>query len=117
MARDGSAIAYTAEEARALADYFEARDDFYEAWEKLNVWLSGIDRDRAWPILSALDANFGAYEIMVQSLIHARLCRILPQLADVLTLACWPDLMPTPEFLDPTGKPIPVSNVANPYRS
>ena len=49
--------------------------------------------------------DFGVCLAGGESTVHARLCRILPHLADVITLACWPETIDMPDGLDAHGRP------------
>lgn len=114
MAREGSLLAYSAEEARAMSEEYEEREAFNRALKALDDLVS--DRAAARPTIAALELHAGAIAVITVQVLHARLVRVLPHLADVLTFLCFSEGMETPEFLDVTGRPKPVSNVANPYR-
>jgi len=114
MAREATILAYTAEEARALYELDEAYNALYDAFhalqDRLHARYAPAERDEWWPLLSTVDVNVGAVMILTQAAIHARLCRILPHLADIAALVCYPEIMHTPDHLAETGAPHPFTH-------
>jgi hypothetical protein len=98
MSYDGMYRLFTAEEARADAELQAARADVQRLIERVADDELGRELEAAvsW-----------AYSTAERAL-HARLCRLLPHLTDLLALACFPADMPTPELLGPGGAPEPV---------
>ena len=84
------------------------RDQFYAAWTALS------DRFRDDPEvgehLRTLDAALGGVTMESTHVIHARLCRVLPHLADVLTLLCFPEFIGFPNWVEQRGTPLPWIN-------
>lgn len=94
---DGMAMLFTAEEALAFTELDNAGDKIEALLKRLPVDDGGLCSD--------LEAAI-AWEIVCRAvLIHARLCRFLPHLTDLITMACYPDDMPTPGQLGPGGRP------------
>ena len=105
MAADGKRLAHTAEEARA-------ERELADVWERLDTLIAQLRAhvpEQAQDLVHDLDAAAGDLYGATLEVTHARLCRILPQLADVLALACWPELVGLPDFLAPDGRPLPVT--------
>ncbi len=105
MPRDGQFIALTGEEAAAIHMWDLERDEFHVALE----WVRGNLEETAESAarLNFLEVRFNAAAVEMSHVIHARLCRMMPHLADVIALACFPEFMPTPEFLEQRGTPLP----------
>ena len=94
---EGKHRIFTAEEERAEAELRAARSAVADAVEAIT------DHELA----SKLDIITGEVELAIAYLIHARLCRMLPHLTDVIALGCFPWGMETPENLGPGGMPEP----------
>ncbi len=88
----------SAEEARAIAD----REDAWAAFEAVLDRVEDLDlsNDLSNAVFMIPNAEIDA--------LHARLCRMLPHLTDVIALACHPAETPAPEYLAAGGAPEPV---------
>ena len=108
MAREGQTIAYTAEETLAVHLWQLERDEFYTAWTALSDRLR--DDPEAGAHLQKLDAALGSVTMEYSHVLHARLCRVLPHLADVVTLLCFPEFVGFPNWVEQRGTPLPWIN-------
>ena len=68
------------------------------------------------PILAILEVELvmGDIDVAERALLHARLCRVFPHLADAITYLVHTDEMPTPATLDAAGRPRLVTNIPQP---
>ncbi len=105
MPRDGQYICFTGEEAAAVHQWDLERGEFFTTWEALHQLVK--DSPEAVTHLTRLEVLLNAVTVEACHVIHARLCRLIPHLADVAALACFPEFMPTPEFLEQRGTPLP----------
>ena len=117
MSGDGVTVVYTAEEAEALQSVHEARDAFEAAISRIKHLHDGDLFHGSTQHQALLDVELAMGDIVVaeQHLLHARLTRVLPHLADVLTFLIHTDAMPTPAGLDEAGRPKPVTNIPRPH--
>ena len=113
MARDGQTIAYSAAAAAAIQAINDDRNAFHDALDRLGALLDedllhGATRHEA---ILAIELTMGQVVLAERELLHARLCRVFPHLADVITYIVHSESMSTPQFLSDTGEPAPVNNV------
>ncbi len=119
MAREGQTIAYSAAEAAAIQAVSDDRNAFHNALDQLGTLLDddllhGTTRHRA---ILEIELTMGQVVLAERELRHARLCRVWPALADVLTFIVHSEPMSTPQFLADTGEPAPVDNILRRPRS
>lgn len=101
MKYDGMYRVMTAEEERALATWLAARARTDAMIKDLVSPCSG--REPA----GELDAAITEREAELLHVIHTRLVRCLPHLADVIALCVWPEYMPLPDWVAVGGEPRP----------
>jgi len=70
--------------------------------------LHGNARHRA---VLEIELSMGQVVLAERELLHARLCRVFPNLTDVVTYIIHAESMSTPQFLSETGEPVPVDNI------
>ena len=106
MAREGMHICYTGEEAMTARLLELEKDGFYEAWNVLRDKYVTDPETAAetGALFRQLDQHMNGVIVEQCHVIHARLTRVLPHLADVITLLCFPEWMPTPKFLPDDGR-------------
>jgi hypothetical protein len=104
---DGMYRLYTAEEERAQAAFDEARARTDALLADLIARVSGSEP------AADLEAAITDREGELLRLVHARLTRCLPHLADVIALCLWPEFVPLPEWVAPGGLPEPATVPAN----
>ena len=78
-----------------------------EARDELNRRLKALRTDVLGEQVRRLEEQAGWVETLGVRFVHARLCRMLPHMSDVLSLACFPDDVTMPGVLMPDGKPEP----------
>lgn len=108
MSREGQTLVYSGEEALAVRMWQQERDEFYASWTALS------DRFRDDPEVCAhlqkMDVALGDVTTEYTHVLHARLVRVLPHLADVLTYLLWPEFIPFPDWVEQRGTPLPWLN-------
>ena len=83
MPREGQTISYTGEEALAVQFWQRERDSFNDAWETLSRRMGESDEEGR-RLLAALDVALGDVCMELMHVLHARLVRVFPHLADVI---------------------------------
>lgn len=102
MAHEGTWTAYTAAEA-------EAMEQLAEAYHRLTCCFQALEAAGAdHKLLVKFDDAAGHLHDVERNVIHARLTRVLPHLADVIANACFPEFGTSPEWLPATALPHPV---------
>ena len=96
---------HSVEEERALREWEANRHDINDGIHALGALVT--DQDAARPLIHKLDLDTGHDHFLAVSCVHARLCRIMPHLADVFAFACWPEMYGIPEWLSVGGVPKP----------
>ena len=104
---------YTAEEAEAQHAVHEARDAFEAAITRVKELHDKDLFHGSAQHQALLDVELTMSDVVVAEvqLLHRRLVRVFPHLADVLAFLLYTDEMPIPAGLDKAGRPKPVTNV------
>jgi hypothetical protein len=112
MAHEGTFVHYSGEEALAYRafqleqdEWLELHDTIRRAVERPDVQQMFDDPAAISRDLSRLADRHNAVVYEYPHLLHARLCRVMPHLADIFTFLFWPEFMPTPEWVDERGMP------------
>ncbi len=113
MAKEGQYVNYTGEEALAQRAFDLEYDDWWEFYhivcavlERPDVRQMIDDYDTVEAALKTLRERTNALIYEYPHLLHARLCRVFPHLADIFTFLIWPEFMPTPSWVDERGMPL-----------
>jgi hypothetical protein len=100
MSHDGTFPIFSAREKQA----FEDREAWWETFTALTKRVGDNN------LATSLSNAACEMEMHVTANAHARLVRMLPHLADVVTLAVYPDEVPMPDRFQITGEPWPVTH-------
>ena len=104
MSKDGRWTIYTGEEAAALKLWQLEREEWHEAHDRLAERLKC--EPEMMEHLDTLETRLNGAHVEFAHVIHARLVRVLPHLADVITYLLFTEWMPMPEFItDERGLP------------
>lgn len=108
MPRDGQTISYTGEEALAVTLWQNTKDEYYEQWTALFEQFKddAAVKDR----LNAMEPMIGDIVVQWTHVLHARLTRVLPHLADIVTYLCFQEFMGMPGWVEQRGLPLPWVN-------
>ena len=112
MAHEGTFVHYSGQEAAAYRAFQLEQDEWWEVYDTIrqaidrpNVQQMLDDPEAITTALGQLADRHNAVVYEYPHLLHARLCRVMPHLADVFAFLFWPEHMPTPEWLDERGMP------------
>ena len=112
MAKEGQSVNYTGEEAIAYQAFRLEQDEWFEGYravrdriEQPDIWQMIDDPDDFKELLSRLESRHNTVVYEYPHVLHARLCRVMPHLADIFTFLFWPEFFPTPEWVDDCGRP------------
>jgi hypothetical protein len=112
MSHEGQFVSYTGEEALAHRAFQLEADEWWETYDAIRKAIERPDVQQMLDdpaairtALEQLEARHNAVVYEYPQLLHARLCRVMPHLADVFAFLFWPEFCPTPEWLDEHGLP------------
>ncbi len=108
MPREGQTISYSGEEALAVALWSNAKNEYYEHWTTLFERFK--DDSEVKDGLNAMEPMIGEIVVQWSHVLHARLCRVMPHLADVVTYLCFQEFMGIPDWVEQRGLPLPWVN-------
>ena len=111
MPRGGQMISYTGEEALAVTLSQNTKDEYYEHWVALFERFK--DDEEVKRRLTVMEPLIGAINVQWTHVLHARLTRVLPHLADVITYLCFPEFMPAPGWVEQRGLALPWVNAGH----
>lgn len=110
MSNEGITTAFSGEEALALHMHQLELDKFYGLLAAAEDRVK--DDAEASEHLRLLNGMACAVSNEWANVIHARLVRVFPHLADVLTYLVYSEAMPFPDWINQRGQPLAWTNVA-----